>query len=338
MLYKYILILLALCSSLVLRSQELPYSFQVITGFSYTPLTDADTLDTDGPWDDPVLSIPIGFDFPFFGENINTIHFNGFFGAYLMSNETESEIMIPYGADLTDRGFGTATSQSTILYKIDQAAPNRIFKMEWQNAGFYNEQSEGINESFVNFQLWLYENGGSIEYCYGPSNIVEENDVFFTISSGGPFIGLADAASPPPVGITGSSWLLLGESTNPDLTLFEDVLSLDTSLVSTPAANTIYQFRVMDVSAVNQEELNLGVSVYPNPVSDQLKLEVDLESVSDQLEVRLFNALGQEVYYQNLAQATQSQISISVKHLPKGLYTLQLRDGKQQTSKTIIKS
>lgn len=336
MLYKYIVTLFVLCSALALQSQELPYSLTILTGFGYAPLTDADTLDTDGPWDDPAASIPIGFDFPFFGENIDILYLNGFVGAFLMSTASESEMMIPYGADLADRGWGTTTSQSPILYKIDREAPKRILKIEWQNAGFYNEQLNGINESFVNFQLWLYETNGTIEYCYGPSNIAEENDVFIGPRSG-PVVGLSDGADSFS-GITGNSWLLLGDPASPDLTLIEDFSSVDTSLVNTPATGTIYQFIVMDVSAVNQEELSLGVVVYPNPVSDQLQLEVDLESVPDQLEIRLFNALGQEVYYQDLAQATQTQISISVKHLPKGMYTLQLRDGKQQTSKTIIKS
>ena len=335
MFYKYIVSVLALCSTLVLHSQELPYTFQVIQGFTYVPLTGADTVETNGPWDDPVMSIPIGFEFPFFGETIDTIHFNGLIGAYLTGSETGSQVMVPYGADIADRGFGTSVSQSPILYKIDREAPERIFKLEWQNAGFYKEQAFGVDESFINCQLWLYETFGTIEYCYGPSNIVAENEVFIDTNRG-PLVGLGENGGP--TGIVGAVWFLQGDPQNPELTFFEDRLLVDTALASTPLANTIYQFSPIDVTNVKAEELAAGIQVYPNPVVHQLQVELDLDETPDQLEIRLFNALGQQVHYQKLGTVTQSLISIDMKQLPKGSYTVQLRDGKAQYSKMIIKS
>ena len=336
MLYKYIVSVLALCSTLLLHSQELPYIFQVIQGFTYVPLTGADTVETNGPWDDPILSIPIGFDFPFFGETIDTLHFNAFVGAYLMSNAVESPVIIPYGTDLTDRGFGTSSSQSPILYKIDREAPNRIFKMEWQNAGFYGEQINGIDESFINCQLWLYETSGAIEYCFGPSNIVAGNPLFLG-STTGPYVGISERGVSG-VGLSGTTWFLQGDPVAPELVGFEDISTATMALDSTPPANTIYQFIPVDVTDVKAEELAAGIQVYPNPVVHQLQVELDLDETPDQLEIRLFNALGQQVHYQKLGTVTQSLISIDMKQLPKGSYTVQLRDGKAQYSKMIIKS
>ena len=334
---KYIVSLIILCGSLTLFSQEFAYDFTLLTGQNYVPLTDADTVDTNGPWDDPTVSVPIGFDVTLFGtETTNMVHFNNLLGGVIMGSTMESPAIAPYNSDLIDRGRGTGQSQSHILYKVDGESPFRIFKMEWQNAGFYNEIVVfGENESFVNFQVWLYETG-LIEICYGPSNIVAENQVHRP-GFNGPFVGLAESLSPTG-SIIAPFWYLSGDPENPNEIDFVPVGIPDAALDDTPEIGTIYVFRPRDISSVNEGELATGMQLYPNPVTDVLQLKLDLEEVPDELEVRLFNTLGQEVHYQPLGQTTQSVIPIDMQQLPSGSYTVQLRDGKAQYSKMIIKS
>ena len=336
MFYKYILSPLILCSTLTLFSQELPYEFVTIVGQNYIPLSNADTLDTGGPWDDPMISVPIGFDFPLFGTTTtNTLYFNGLFGGYLVGNESQSPVLAPYGSDLTDRGLGTDTSQSPILYKVEGQAPNRIFKIEWQNAGFYNELIVGINESFVNCQMWLYEFNGSIEYCYGPSNIVAANNVHH-FGHTGPVIGLGESINGFG-SILEPFWFLVGAPEAAELDFTTSSLLEESVLTSTPASGTIYGFLPIELTAVQEKELIAGVQFYPNPVSDFLQVALKLDEVPEALEIRLFNSLGQEVYYQLLGQSIPSLISIDVEQLPKGSYTVQVRDGQAQFSKMIMK-
>ncbi len=333
MFYKYIFSLLILSSSFTLFGQELPYTFQFVNVGEYQPLTNATTVDTNGPWDDPVLEIPIGFEVAMFGESFDTFYLNGYIGGFLMSSNTESSMLAPYGEDLTDRGYGTEQSMSPILYKVDGQAPGRIFKIEWQNAGFYNEVAFGSSESYVNFQLWIYETAGLIEYCYGPSNIAS-NDVFGNGS--GPSIGLLQSANVQTFEI-GNSWFLTGESTDPVISPSEANPVTFPSLNQTPPVGQIYAFYPTNVSAVESEELAVGVQIYPNPVVNQLTLELDLSATPDQLEARIFNTLGQQVYFQSLGQSTESLLTVDVEQLPKGSYIVQVRDGQAQISKRIIK-
>lgn len=333
MFYRYTFFLLTFCSILNLSSQELPYTLVPNTSVEYAPLTNATALDTDGPWDDPQLEIPIGFEVALFGDLFDTFYLNGFVGGFLMSDATESPVIVPYGEDLTDRGYGTDQSLSPIVYKVDGTAPNRIFKIEWQNAGFFNEVINGSSESFVNFQLWIYETSGIIEFCYGPSNIAS-NDIFDTGS--GPSVGFLQSANLSTLEIE-NGWFLTGEASAPEISpTAADPVTL-IGLNQTPASGQLYNFQPLNVSAVHQEELAVEIELYPNPVVNQLQLQLDLADTPDQLDIYIFDMLGQQVYYQPLGQTVPSVVNIDMQPFPKGSYTIQVRDGKAQSSHIISK-
>lgn len=335
--YKNTLTLLLLALSLTLFGQELPYTFSTTTAGTYTPLTDATVVNTDGVWDDPDYQVPIGFDFPLFGSTTtNTLYFEGFVGPILRTDEVESPVVLLYGADLIDRGTNEGTSLSPILYKVDGTAPNRIFKLEYQNAGFFNEVSSGgMGTSFVNCQLWLYEVNGLIEFYYGPSNI-ESGNVIFIGNLNGPIVGLLDTYNVNTFE-SGTIWYLEGEQANPGIAMLTGDLDVPTALNSTPEANRVYTFTPLGVSAVDENILAAGMEVFPNPVADQLQLKLDLNETPDQLQVRMFNALGQQVYHKNLGRTTQENFVIDMVHLPKGTYMVQLYDGETQFTKRIVK-
>jgi hypothetical protein len=66
--------------------------------------------------------------------------------------------------DLCDRGIGTDTSQSPISWKIKHHWGGRILKIEWGNAGFFEDWSyHGICHRHLQFQLWLYEKDSRVE-------------------------------------------------------------------------------------------------------------------------------------------------------------------------------
>lgn len=102
---------------------------------------------------------------------------------------------------------------------------------------------------------------------------------------------------------------------------------------------------VLDEPLNIQEAITSGISqfqnwdvdwqIYPNPVSDQL--EISISSIqSRQLQIRLLNFQGNIIQAQPVNPGTQS-IRLFLKNQPAGLYFIQLFDGKQTTSKRIIK-
>jgi hypothetical protein len=81
--------------------------------------------------------------------------------------------ILPFEADLIDRGELTGISQSPISYKMEGNAGSRILKIEWKNAGFVGEIGElGTLNDYVNFQVWLFEGSNDVEMHYGPNMVL----------------------------------------------------------------------------------------------------------------------------------------------------------------------
>ncbi len=326
---------LLFCGSLI--GQELPYNLEHgINQFSYQPLdlATATSVNEGQVWDDPDYSVPIGFDFSLFGETISTIEFGNFVGPFLTGSQVVTPMLIPYGADLSDRGLMTGTSESPILYELRGNAPDRIFIIEWQNAGFYNELDAGTNVSFVNVQMWLYEDG-RIEYCYGPNNIVNNDDIFD--GPAGPIIGFNESFNKIAFEY-GTFFYLEGGPEDPTVTTTTNPdFSTTMTLSGTPPENYIYAFFPQDVSDLNEEQLAVGVKSFPNPVQDLLQLEFDFVEQPDQLMLRLLNPLGQSVYQRTFAEAPIGLWTIDVNRFPAGLYLLEISDLNTRSTKVIVK-
>lgn len=88
-----------------------------------------------------------------------------------------------------------------------------------------------------------------------------------------------------------------------------------------------------DVTVLGLDESDkFQVSVYPNPVSEQLTIK---NALSKELEIKIINSLGQE-----LLQTTESNpfIQIDVRSLSNGVYFILMNDQKNEFMKRIVKS
>jgi len=83
------------------------------------------------------------------------------------------------------------------------------------------------------------------------------------------------------------------------------------------------------------EGLEDYVKVYPNPVSDNLTIELDQTLGAEEISLSLFSVQGQLLHYQNLPTGT-STANIPTKELSAGIYFMQLQlDNKQYSTKVI---
>ena len=156
---------------------------------SYTELTGGRSINKGVVWFEPTFTVSLGFTFNFFGEPVDTFHFDPFIGTGLVSGHISSEadynqphnFLLPYWHNLADKNWPDGgTSNSPITYHVIGNAPSRIGVIQWKNAGF----QETENSDFcTNFQLWLFETDGTLEIHYGPS-IMQTNDKTADIKPG----------------------------------------------------------------------------------------------------------------------------------------------------------
>lgn len=137
-------------------------TFQTITGIT------VDALNMD---DMCYNNIPIGFNFVYGGISHNKIAIttNGWLDVDSVGNSmftsplnnTNNNVISPFGGDLRNGGAGSSLQYTTI-----GTAPNRIMIIQWEHYKYF-----GSNTGDLNFQVWLYETSNCIRFVYGVMNI-----------------------------------------------------------------------------------------------------------------------------------------------------------------------
>jgi hypothetical protein len=239
---KQFFTLLFMLSLSALQAQFI-YTFSTDNG-TYTDLTGATSINNGEVWDDPEYVVDLPFEFSVNGHAISTLTFIGL-GSELgfEIGDDEFATISPFGADIIDRGSDGVVSLSPISYVVEGNAPARVLKIEWKNAGSYDEfDALGTTEMFVNLQVWLFEGSNKIEYHYGPSSITDA-DLFYTGETG-PIVGVVDIDFN--AGYSNAHFLT-GLASNPSLTEEESFLD------GTPDNGMIYRFAIdqpLDVTVI----------------------------------------------------------------------------------------
>ena len=149
--------------------EVLEYFFSSRQG-TFTPLTDATAVTSLADDDALSGSLPVGFDFTFYGTTYSTLKAssNGFLTfnpAHTDPDLYENEIagtslthaIMPFWDDLDGSTTGAQAS-----YKVTGSSPNRVYTFEWLTF----ESVEGAGK--ISFQVSLHETSNMIELVYGP--------------------------------------------------------------------------------------------------------------------------------------------------------------------------
>jgi len=200
---------------------------------SYADLTGTTSINNGEVWDDPEYIVPIGFPFELNGHSISFLQFQGS-GSLLASTTEDPDIataVFPFEMDLVDRGELAGVSASPLSYKVEGATGSRILKIEWKNAGSYEELFEGSSQNmFINFQLWLYEGTNTIEFRFG-ENFINDPELFY--GSFGIYLGVTDADMINDQFINGH--FFTGSISSPELSMS------DVTIEGTPSEGTVYR-------------------------------------------------------------------------------------------------
>lgn len=156
------------------------YSFSQQTG-TYSNLSNPSALFAGIQWDEEEASIDLGFSFPFMGSNFSSVSINT--DGFLAFDDDYHYVAAGCYSDLLFQQYGDGTA-SIVSYATEGSAGSRIVKIEFRDCGVY----EGSATDKVNFQIWLYEADGAIEYHYGNSTVASPEAAYEEES--GPQVGL----------------------------------------------------------------------------------------------------------------------------------------------------
>jgi hypothetical protein len=228
--------------------------------------------------------------------------------------------------DIMDTGNDKIGSQSPILYKTEGNPGSRIFKLEWQNVGYYEEWVNlGTFNNTLSFQVWLYETTNDVEYRFG-NNTVKDFSVLHPL--GGALVGIAKNVNID-TGTWEGLWLLGGDTANPTVSAYSDPDNApDPSILlsALPESGQVYHF---DTGIVGIDELTSNISLSIFPTSSDNIIHVNS---SEQCAFDIYDSLGNLVRNGRL---TVGLNDISVLEFASGIYII--KAGQNSTGKFIRK-
>jgi len=322
---KITLIILLLMGMLAFAQTNYNFSFD---NQPYQHLTDPVSLNNGQIWDDPEFAIPLGFDFHIGEHTFDTVYIVEWgLGGILSNTPNDTGIgveLAPMWQDLIDLGYESGSSLSEIAYQTEGSPGNRITKIEWKNAGFWEDTT---TSDFLNFQVWFHESTNILEYRYGPSQINNPADSFEGFS--GPFVYFVTSIDFDLFDAVDMGYVLSENPASPTLIVLEpgETVNIDDVAFQGMIPNgMVYRFIPGELATENFEK-NAFV-FYPNPTKDYFTIY----SSDDVKQVTIYNHLGQGV---GILEKTNNVFDIS--HLSKGVYWVEIETPLGKSVKKIIK-
>ena len=286
------------------------------TDQTFTPLTNAITLDLPDGWDEDQVQLTLPFSYSFYGSTPTNI-------VYVFTNTTFTDTEISPGPplpipqqnfiDLYGGNYDLVQKvNTTVKYKIEGIAPNRKLTVEYLNAGFFDIAPEDGNISIQN----TITEQGCFSIHLGNATATNPQSTFL-----GAVFGIYSSAldSVCYASAEGSSLVYadgLGDAT------LESILPLVNFY---PGENKIIEFCPRSSLSTNKIE-NTAFSVFPNPSHSFIQFD----EIKNNSVVNFYDFTGKLVKQLTQINALE-QVDIS--DLTPGIYLLKSisKDGKTQT-------
>jgi len=305
-------------------AQEVDYYFEQFTN-TYKNIEDPISLSNNIIWDDPEYQLQIDMDFDLLGATLTEINFGPGLGGDLYNGDM-SYSLFPITADIADRAYNDYFDNedepgglSPISYKVIGEEGSQILKIEWNNVGFYEDES---NSYYMNFQLWLYEGSDMIEVHYGLSNVP---DNFFNSEENICGFFAVDFTTE-----IGSGFTLEEESGN--YVFGFNYLDADWEgnfFTSVPENGTVFRF--YPEYAVGMDEIESVIKMHPNPATDVLYLENDEQVLTKYQIVSLDGRILKT------GTSSEQKIQVDISDLNTGMYFVRGTKNGAHFTKTISK-
>jgi hypothetical protein len=271
-------------------------------------------------FDDTVYThIPIGFQFRFAGRAWTELHIssNGeiYFGDDPENFDTLKAI-IPFGTDL----YGDYINHTpAISYESGGCAGAVVMKIQFKECSLKG----GSTEDFINFQVWLYESSGMVEYHFGPGQALSAPACFGGQS--GPMCGIRFTV--PETGAVLYSLLLTSFAFGPDTSLSE----LPVYLEGIPENGMVYILE--PVITTGNGELTIKENqpyIFTNRQAGNFILHFT-KNQPGKIRAEIMDITGRMIDRVNddILFSGPQQLVFSLQGLPAGAYIVRLKDGDQ---------
>jgi hypothetical protein len=240
-------------------------------------------------------------------------------GEIILVSDTLQFTLPVFLAALRSRDIHSSITQAILPYNGDTA-----YIVQWKNAGF----TLGDEGNYVNFQIWIYQSSGIIEYRYGDSRVIGTEP--FGSNSG------------PPAGIMASdrgikSWytsvFAVGPATNPRLGMD----SFFTAIDGVPPSGTVYRFRPTSVAAVTGKKERSeagGLRIFPNPAGNVVTVANGDKPWPAGSTATVRDLLGRVVATSTLGDGAST---VDLSSLPSGTYLITVEGKGGRRTATVVK-
>lgn len=302
------------------------YLVKVQTGQPYSPLTTGTNISSGLIWDDENFKIPMGFSTDIGGLPTSNFSFSAGWG-FAPGTDTMGVVntFVAFGSlDLQDRGAISGSAKSPLRYLVSGVSPNRIFKFEMFNAGFFDEGDiYGTMSDSTNIQVWVYETSKIVEVRFGDSKISNPDDYFLLGAS--PLVGYVsdfDLAAET----FSKGYFLTGNPTSPIVDSATSLFDIENSMFDYPESGTVYRFIPKTVAAsIGESNLANQFQVYPTITTDYISVIAENTASTSG---RIMDMNGKVVSLIESIENGKNTIYLS--HLASGNYVLEIahNDGK----------
>ena len=259
--------------------QEAPYTTEIISQ-PYEPLEEYSLLDLELGWDDPEEMLPIPFDMVIWGDTC-TFLATANVGEMIFGSGNGDHPIAPVLADICDVAPADTTGQdvSEIRHSVEGVAPNRVFKVEYHNVGFYPEVYN-FEDTVIQatqratYQVWLHEMG-TITFHYGPNTVTDPMLVADGFINSAGLIGNFD-----PYSYSGTLLMAEGPADSTSFLITDNIYAWvyggsEGWGLTWPSDGTGYVFNPIAPTAVEAPEVLTSMSAFPNPASSHVNVVLD---------------------------------------------------------------
>ena len=304
--------------------QDVPYTTELISQ-PYEPIEEYSLLDLAAGWDDPEEVLPLPFDMVVWGDTC-TVMATANLGEMILGAGNNTHLIAPLFADICDVAPADTTGQdaSEIRYTYEGVAPNRVFKMEYHNIGFYNEVYGGDSVFTANqratYQVWLHETG-TITFHYGPNTITDPALIAEGFLNSAGLIGNFD-----PYTYGGTLLVAEGPADSTEFQTIDDIYGWLYSGAegwgeTWPSEGTGYVFNpIQPVNVSTPTNLEV-MTAFPNPAHDVLHVQWDGTSPADAFWIDVQGRIA------GAARLQPGRTTLDVAELDAGAYMLRVKDG-----------
>jgi len=323
--YAFTSLGLVLAGLVTCWGQDAPYTTEILSQ-PYTALEEYSLLELELGWDDPEEILPVPFDMILWGDTCTFLS-TANVGEMIFGSGNGNHLIAPVFSDICDVSPADSTGQdvSEIRYTTEGVAPDRIFKVEYHNVGFYPEVYN-FEDTVIQatqratYQVWLHETG-TIVFHYGPSNITDPELVADEFISSAGLIGNFDYYS-----YSGTLLVAEGPADSTTFITSDNIYGWiyggsEGWGLTWPSEGTGYVFNPVAPSGLAEPTTATALESFPNPAVD--RLTVRLEAHSAQVGTWVDARGGQA----GTVQLQPGSNSLDVSALVPGAYVLRLEDG-----------